>query len=77
MMDLHKLASLMVRDLTIGAKQLTELARTHRALAATWRQVLDGTRPPVLQTTLHREDGKAAAPELPLDPFGSWENSDV
>jgi len=64
--DLHKTASCMVRDCTIMAKQLYEVSMSYRAMADTWRLVLDDTEPPVLQTK-NREDGK---PGAPTDPFG-------
>ena len=63
-MDIHKLASLMVRDHTIAAKQLSDLARSNRAMAHTWRQVLDDTVLPVLPSAVPKEDGKIAAPTL-------------
>ena len=42
-------ASLMIRDLTIAAKQHLDLSRSFRAMARTWRQVLDDTARSVLQ----------------------------
>ncbi len=70
-MDLHKLASLMVRDSTIIAKRHHDLARDYRAVAGTWRQVLDATVPDVLKELSTKEDGKAGAPAS-LSPQGSF-----
>ncbi len=60
--DLHKLASLLVRDYTIIAKRHYDMARDSRAIADTWRQVLDDTQPHVLKKHSTQEDGMAAAP---------------
>ncbi len=66
-MDLHKLASLLVRDHTIMAKRYHDLARDNRAIAGTWRLVLDDTVSDVLKEQ-SREDGMVAAPPtLPLE----------
>ena len=70
--DLHRLASLMVRDATIIAKRHAELARDYRAIAGTWRQVLDDTQPPVLYEHSTREDGMPGAP-----PMGSESQVDM
>ncbi len=74
-MDLHKLASLMIRDHTISAKRFRELARDSYAFADTWRQVLACERSDVLQSD-HREDGVLGAPavksESPAEEQGSW-----
>jgi len=67
-MDVHKLASLLVRDLTISAKTHHDLARSYTAMARTWRQVLDDSVPDVLTNLPNREDGKVGAP---IDPFRS------
>jgi len=73
--DLHKLASLMVRDHTISAKRFQQLAGDSYALAATWKQVLAGECPTVLQSD-HREDGVLGAPavksDTPAEEQGSW-----
>ena len=61
-MDLHKLASLMVRDLTIIAKRQFDVSRDYRAMAGTWRQVLDDTQPVMLKELSTQEDGKPGAP---------------
>ena len=68
-MDLHKLASLLVRDNTIIAKRLYDLARDFTAITGTWRQVLDDSQPVMLQE-LSRENGMVAAP-----PIGSEESA--
>ena len=39
-LDLHKFASLMVRDSTIMAKQLRDASRSYSAIAETWRLLL-------------------------------------
>jgi len=62
--DLHRLASLLVRDYTIIAKRHYDMARDSRAIADTWRQVLDDTVPNVLKKHSTKEDGMAAAPGL-------------
>ncbi len=70
-MDVHKLASLMVRDLTIIAKRQHDVARDYRAMASTWRQLLDDTVLPVLKELSTQEDGMLGAP-VPLpgqEPF--------
>ena len=61
MIDIHQLASLMVRDLTIIAKRHHDLARDNRAMADTWRRVLDDTQPVVLKSN---EQGKTVRSEL-------------
>ncbi len=66
MADLHKLASLLVRDYTIMAKRHYDLSRDCRAIAQTWRLVLDDTVPDVLKTLSTREDSMVAAP--PISP---------
>ncbi len=65
---LHKVASLLVRDHTISAKRLSDMARDNRAIADTWRLVLDGTQPNMLNSD---EQGKTVRSELqpPSDPF--------
>ena len=70
-MDLHKLASLMVRDSFIIAKRHSELARDYRAIADTWRQVLDAAVPDVLKELSTQEDGKVGAPAS-TPPQGSF-----
>ena len=67
-MDLHKLASLMVRDFTIIAKRHHDLARDYRAITGTWRQVLDAAQPDVLNSD-EGEDGMLGAPPTSQ---GSW-----
>ncbi len=62
-MDLHKLASCLVRDLTISVKRHYELSRDYRAMADTWRQVLDGASPNMLQSN-EGQDGKVGAPAV-------------
>ncbi len=62
--DLHRLASLLVRDYTIIAKRHYDMARDSRAIADTWRQVLDDTVPHVLKKRSTQEDGKVGAPAL-------------
>jgi len=62
--DLHKLASLLVRDYTIIAKRHYDMARDCRAIAATWRQVLDDTALDVLKSHSTQEDGMVAAPPV-------------
>ena len=69
-MDLHKLASLLLRDYTIMAKRHYDMARDCRAISSTWRQVLDDTVPAVLNEHSTREDGKLGAPAS--TPQGSW-----
>ncbi len=66
-MVLHKLASLLVRDYTIMAKRHADMARDCRAIAGTWRQLLDDTAPIVLQSD-QGEDGVLGAP--PTSPLG-------
>jgi len=68
--DLHKLASLLLRDYTIMAKRHYDMARDCRAIASTWRQVLDDTEPSVLRSN-QGEDGKLGAPAS-TPPQGSW-----
>ena len=75
-MDVHQLASLMLRDSTIIAKRCADMARDYRAMANTWRQVLDDTQPGVLKTK-KANDGKVGAPATPpqssflfVDPRG-------
>ena len=65
---LHKIASLLVRDHTISAKRLHDMARDNRAIADTWRLVLDATVPDVLKSD---EQGKTVRSELhpSSDPF--------
>ena len=65
---LHKIASLLVRDHTITAKRLHDQARDNRAIADTWRLVLDATVPNMLNSD---EQGKTVRSELqpPSDPF--------
>jgi len=70
-MDIHKLASLLLRDYTIMAKRHHDMARDCRAIASTWRQVLDATVPDVLHEHSTREDGKAGAPDS-TPPQSSW-----
>ena len=60
-MVLHELASRLVRDLTISAKRHYDLARDYRAMADTWRQVLDDAVPDVLKGD---EQGKTVRSEL-------------
>ncbi len=60
---LHRLASLLVRDYTIMAKRHYDLSRDCRAIAGTWRQVLDDTPLDVLKRR-SREDGMVAAPPV-------------
>jgi len=69
-MVLHKLASLLLRDYTIMAKRHYDMARDCRAIADTWRQVLDGTQPNVLQSD-QGQDGKLGAP-APTPPQEPW-----
>ena len=69
-MDLHKLASLLVRDHSIIAKRHYDMARDNSAIAATWRQVLDDTVPDVLKEHSTQEDGMPGAPAH--SPQGSW-----
>ncbi len=69
MMDIHKLASLLVRDYTIIAKRHYDMARDCRAIAGTWRAVLADTVPNVLESD-QGEDGKLGAPAPPRQ--GSW-----
>ena len=64
--ELHRLASLMVRDHTISAKQHSDLARSSRAMASTWRQVLDVTARSVLSQD-NEEDSVLGAPASTLD----------
>ena len=64
------LVSLMVRDLTIVAKQHHELARSFRAMADTWRQVLDATVPDLLPSPV-REKDVVACDKQPSLSFGS------
>ncbi len=70
MMDLRKLASLLVRDYTIIAKRHYDMARDCRAIASTWRSVLDDTVPVMLKSD-QGEDGKLGAP-APSSVQGSW-----
>jgi hypothetical protein len=62
--DLHKLASLLVRDYTIVAKRHYDLARDYRAIAATWRQALALPCSDVLGSTNPGKDSMVAAPPL-------------
>ena len=66
-LDLHKLASLLVRDYSIIAKRHHDMARDCRAIADTWRQVLDDTALNVLKKHSTQEDGMAAAPPTPQE----------
>ena len=66
--DLHRLASLLVRDLTILAKQQYDMSRSFTALAATCRQVLAAARGSVLGCETP-QDSKVGAPTV-SDPFG-------
>jgi len=61
-LDLRKIASLMLRDYSIIAKRHYDMARDSRAIAETWRQVLDATAPHVLKSHSTQEDGKPGAP---------------
>ena len=79
MMDVHKCASLILRDFTIIAKRHADLARDYRAIADTCRRLLDDTVPAVLKTaikgkTVSSELLSPPEPELPglgsEDPFG-------
>ena len=63
-LDLHRLASLLVRDYTIMAKRHREMARDCLAIAGTWRQVLDDNQPSVLGSTNQGKDSMVAAPPL-------------
>jgi hypothetical protein len=76
MMDLHKIASLLVRDYTIIAKRHYDMARDSRAIADTWRQVLADTVPVVLTEQSTREDGKLGAPAS-IPGQESWAFVDV
>ena len=69
-MDLHQLASLLVRDYSIMAKRHHDLARDCRAITGTWRRVLDATQPPVPEG-IQGEDGKPGAPD-PLPGQDLW-----
>jgi len=60
--DQHKIASLLVREYTIIAKRHYDMARDCRAIADTWRQVLDDTAPLMLKSHSTQEDGKPGAP---------------
>jgi len=66
-MDVHKLASVLLRDYTIIAKRHYEMAGDCRAIADTWRQVLDDTVPNVLRSN-QGEDGKLGAPATGSHP---------
>jgi len=70
-MDLHKLASLLMRDHSIIAKRHYDLARDNSAMAATWRRILDDTGPYVLKEHSTQEDGMPGAPAV-SPPQGSW-----
>ena len=59
---------LMVRDLTLVAKQHYDLARSFTAMAGTWRQVLAPAQLLSDPGHLPGSDGKVAAP--PTDPLG-------
>jgi len=63
-LDLHRVASLLVRDYSIIAKRHYDMARDCRAIADTWRQVLDDTAPAVLKSHSTQEDGKLGAPAV-------------
>ena len=67
-MDLHKLASLLVRDYSIMAKRHYDMARDCSAIAGTWRQVLASDGSFVLKSD-QGEDGKLGAP---ASTQGSW-----
>jgi len=71
-MDLHQLASLMVRDFTISAKRYHDLARDNRAIADTWRQVLASQCSNVLKELSTQEDGKLGAPAVNQVPQSSF-----
>ncbi len=66
-LDLHKLASLLVRDYSIIAKRHYDMASDSRAIADTWRQVLADTAPSMLNTQSTQEDGMVAAPPNPQE----------
>ena len=66
--ELGRLASRMVRDFTIIAKSHHDLARHYRAVAGTWRQVLDATPALLHDPGLPGSDGKAAAPPPSEEP---------
>jgi hypothetical protein len=56
----------MLRDSTIIAKRCADMARDYRAMANTWRQVLDDTQPGVLRSK-NNTDGKVGAPASSSD----------
>ncbi len=68
-MDIHKLASLMMRDFTIIAKRHADLARDYRAIRESWKRTLDATVPIMLESD-QGEDGKLGAPAPTAQ--GSW-----
>ncbi len=74
-MDMRELASRMVRDLTISAKRYHDLARDYRAMAATWRQVLDDTPADLLPSPSMEKGVVFDQKTLPEDPFGPFERS--
>ena len=74
--DEHRAVSLLVRDLTLSARQLHDLSRSYDALAGTYKQVLARECSDVL---MNSEQGKTVGSglllphalqlELPADPF--------
>ncbi len=72
--DVHRLASRLLRDYTIMAKRHYDMARDCRAIADTWRQVFDDTVPVVLKERSTREDGMVAAPP-PSEESASYQES--
>ncbi len=73
--DLHQLASRLVRDYTIMAKRHYDMARDCRAIAHTWRQALDDTMPSVLSSDVTPAgDSMVAAPPTPSEE-SAYQNS--
>jgi len=75
-LDIHKLASLLVRDYTIMAKRHYDLSRDCRAIAQTWRLALDDTVPVVLKERSTKEDCMLGAPAVsPRQDSESYQKS--
>ncbi len=70
--SLHRVVSLMVRDHTIIANRLRQLARDHDALAGTYREALDLRPADLLRSTpVERTTALLQTPPISeTDPFG-------
>ena len=70
----QEVVSLMLRDCTIVAKRHHDLARDYRAMASTWRRLLDANPANLLPSPV-REKDVAAFGQPSLD-FGSGSEKD-